>query len=297
MNVLRVGLRRCSRVRRFSSASTSNLSEIQSEFTRQSTGFESAWTARNTQSTESIMAKVLRQVELQAGPIDSTSRALDVATGTGIFARTILPLCAKVTGLDATEAMLDQARKAVSSLPNSDAIDFITGDAGAMPFADNSFDLVVSRLAIHHFPEPEAQAKEIARVTRPGGRAILVDLVSPDDPDAASSLNHLETLRDPSHTTSLTLSSLRDLLSKQGFDVKVGDDEEAFGLIDNVMDFEGWMESTSTDAEHRTVIRERIEKELDGTGPATGMYPFVDESDGKIKFVHKWAVVQGLVPE
>lgn len=242
------------------------------------------------------MEKVLNKMNLQAGPILPTTRALDVATGTGIFARSLLPYCAEVVGLDATQAMLDLAVQKTAETDGGEKAFFLLGDASAMPFPDGCFDLVASRLAIHHFPDPSQQVKEIARVVRPGGRVVLVDIVSPDDDEEAGALlNKLETLRDPTHTKSLTVGGLRNLLATEGLDVIDTGDEEAMGLLDNEMDLQGWLESTKTGEAERAEIQRAIEAELSGTGPATGMYPR-RKSGGSIAFLHKYAVVQAIRP-
>ena len=61
-------------------------------------------------------------------------------------------------------------------------IEFHRGDAAQLPFGDASFDLAVTRLAIHHFDKPANIVQEMARVCKPGGRVILVDITSVDDP-------------------------------------------------------------------------------------------------------------------
>lgn len=51
----------------------------------------------------------------------------------------------------------------------------VLGEAQALPFADYSFYLVVSRVAAHHFRDPAGAVREMARVVRPGGRVLMVD--------------------------------------------------------------------------------------------------------------------------
>eukprot|EP00750_Incisomonas_marina_P009045 INCI15783.2.p1 GENE.INCI15783.2~~INCI15783.2.p1 ORF type:complete len:327 (-),score=69.71 INCI15783.2:21-872(-) len=274
---------------------STNIEEIQKEFTRQSSGFENNWVNRSSVTTQQLMDKVLRKMHQQAGPILPTTRALDVATGTGIFARSLLPYCAEVVGLDATQAMLDLAVQKTAETDGGEKAFFLLGDASAMPFPDGCFDLVTSRLAIHHFPEPSQQVKEIARVVRPGGRVVLVDIVSPDNEEIGALLNKLETLRDPTHTKSLTVAGLQSLLANEGLDVVDTGDEEAMGVLDNEMDLQGWLESTKTGEAERAEIQEAIEAELSGTGPSTGMYPR-RKSGGSIAFLHKYAVVQAIRP-
>ena len=127
------------------------------------------------------------------GRVSPHTRALDVASGTGIFARTLAPICTwvdtfiishprsrEVVALDATEAMLIEAKSKAEEEHLSN-IKFTQGNAAALPFPDSIFGLVVSRLAVHHFTEPMSILDEMTRVTSPGGQVVLVDLVASED--------------------------------------------------------------------------------------------------------------------
>jgi SAM-dependent methyltransferase len=96
-------------------------------------------------------------------------RILDVATGTGITARACARRSADVTGIDIAAGLLDAAHTLSGGL----AIDYRLGDAEALPFADTSFDAVVSTFGVMFVSRPEAAARELARVCRPGGRLAL----------------------------------------------------------------------------------------------------------------------------
>jgi SAM-dependent methyltransferase len=96
-------------------------------------------------------------------------RVLDVACGTGIVTRTAADQGATVTGVDLNEAMLTVACRLRPEL------DWRQGNAQALPFDDNSFDVVVSQMALMFFPDPAAALAEMARVVVPGGTvAVLV---------------------------------------------------------------------------------------------------------------------------
>ncbi len=96
-------------------------------------------------------------------------RILDVATGTGWAARRIAARGAIVTGVDLGAEVIEAAR-ALSS-----GIDFRVGDAEALPFPDNHFDAVISTFGVMFARDPEAVARELARVVRPGGRVSLAN--------------------------------------------------------------------------------------------------------------------------
>lgn len=98
-------------------------------------------------------------------------RILDVATGTGWAARRLAERGFKVTGVDFAPDMLATAEK-LASARNLD-IAFELGDAEALPYADASFDAVISSFGIMFVQRPEDAAAEIARVCKPGGRIAL----------------------------------------------------------------------------------------------------------------------------
>lgn len=98
-------------------------------------------------------------------------RILDVATGTGWAARQVATRGAQVTGLD-LHADLIEGAKACAAQARLD-IGFQVGDAEALPYADHSFDGVLSTFGVMFCSKPESAAAELARVCRRGGRLAL----------------------------------------------------------------------------------------------------------------------------
>ena len=96
-------------------------------------------------------------------------RVLDVATGTGWAARRIAQRGAIVTGVDLGEEVIEAAKQLGAG------IDFRVGDAEALPFPDKHFDALISTFGVMFARDPEAVAKELARVVRPGGRISLAN--------------------------------------------------------------------------------------------------------------------------
>jgi SAM-dependent methyltransferase len=95
-------------------------------------------------------------------------RWLDVGSGTGALTRTILERAApkEVVGIDASEGYVAYACARVADA----RVAFRVGDAQRLPFADDEFDVVVSGLVLNFVPDKIAMAREMVRVTRPGGR-------------------------------------------------------------------------------------------------------------------------------
>ena len=138
-------------------------------------------------------------------------RALDVGTGAGALAFALAPLVREVVGLDPVPELLDLAR--ARALPNTE---FLQGDGAELPFPDGAFDLAGTLRTLHHVPRPERVVAGLARVTRPGGRVLVVDQLAPEGPDAAAALHEFETARDPSHTRLLADEELRQVFAANG---------------------------------------------------------------------------------
>jgi ubiquinone/menaquinone biosynthesis C-methylase UbiE len=111
--------------------------------------------------------------------VEPGARVLEVGCGPGHLAiRLAADHRLSVVGLDLDPAMIERAltnarRSGVDPEP-----EFVVADVAALPFADASFDLVVSTLSMHHWDDPAAGLAEIARVLVPGGRALIWDLGS-----------------------------------------------------------------------------------------------------------------------
>jgi ubiquinone/menaquinone biosynthesis C-methylase UbiE len=135
---------------------------------------QSVWNSaggRYDEISRSIADAIDHAVErLQPKPAE---RILDLATGTGWASRLIARRCptAKVTGADIADAMLGHARSAAAR--DGLDIDYRQADAESLPFADGSFDGVISTFGVMFVGNPEAAAAELARVVRPGGRVVL----------------------------------------------------------------------------------------------------------------------------
>jgi SAM-dependent methyltransferase len=98
-------------------------------------------------------------------------RVLDVATGTGWTSRRVAEAGARVTGVDIAADLLDAAQAKARQFGLD--IEYRLGDAERLPFADASFDGVISTIGVMFASRPEAAAAELARVCRPGGRLAL----------------------------------------------------------------------------------------------------------------------------
>lgn len=164
------------------------------QFDRQSAAYGKTHILSQTHDLESA----LPHLGLQPG-----QRALDVATGGGhtavFFARHGL----HVTAADIAPGMLEQTRALAADAGVT--VETREHPAEALPYPDQSFDLVTCRVAAHHFSCPATFCMEAARVLKPGGHFLLVDgSVEDGQPEAEEWIHQVEKLRDPSHGRFIT---------------------------------------------------------------------------------------------
>ncbi len=146
-----------------------------------------------------------------------THEVLDIATGAGHVAVAAAPRVRRVVALDLTGEMLDQARDLAAEHEVRN-VEFVLGDAEALPFPDESFDRVLVRSAPHHFRNLTRACAEAYRVTRAGGVFAVSDCSPP--PIVRDWLEPVEARRDPSHVRSRVLDEWRGLLAAIGFHVE-----------------------------------------------------------------------------
>jgi ubiquinone/menaquinone biosynthesis C-methylase UbiE len=132
------------------------------------------WYANTRRSGEQIAQWRKQAAQLTDGLPDGAT-ILEVAPGPGYFAIELARLGRfHVTGLDVSRTFVDIAT--TNARQAGVSVDFLLGNASAMPFAENSFDLVVCQAAFKNFSQPVEALNEMCRVLRPGGTAIIDDM-------------------------------------------------------------------------------------------------------------------------
>ena len=249
--------------------------EIERQFTLQAARFgEQGLTLSSTEYLEWVVSRLT---------LDPSFDVLDVAAGTGHLGRAIAPRVRRVVAVDLTPAMLAEGRReaAKAGLPN---IVFEHGRVENLPYGDNSFDMVVTRLSLHHFVDPRPAVFEMARVCKPGGQVCVMDMISPDEATIAAAYNRIERLRDPSHTRCLTRRELCMRLEEAGLKV----DQVVAREIE--VDLMRWWEMTGTGEEAQQTIRDELTQELQGE-KITDMRPFM--RNDRLMFTQTWVTVVG----
>lgn len=229
---------------------TGHQQAIQDQFTRTAEAFSKF----ATRDTPEILAERLDFVAIK--PADEV---LDVACGPGTFVLAAAGVARFARGVDLTPEMLRQARAFQSERGILNAA-FDLGEAENLPYADGSFDLASCQFAFHHMPRPEAALAELRRVTKPEGRIFVVDSLGPAEKVSSDLYNRIERLRDPSHTSTLSLASFLEMFATQG--LAVGKQK----TLDRPRSFDKWMLRAGhrrSDASYRAV-RAALEESMPG---------------------------------
>jgi ubiquinone/menaquinone biosynthesis C-methylase UbiE len=178
---------------------------------------------------------------------------LDIATGAGHTALAFAPHVRQVVAYDLTEAMLAETAKNAAQRGLTNLVTK-QGPAETLPFADAEFDIVTVRLASHHFADNAAAVREMARVTKPGGRVVVVDNYGPEDETLDAQLQHIEKLRDASHVRSYRLSIWRRFLEDAALRI-LREVTDHYSESPRGMDFHDWVRRSKTPPERVTELR------------------------------------------
>ncbi|MCC6707134.1 MAG: methyltransferase domain-containing protein [Gammaproteobacteria bacterium] len=177
---------------------------IRDQFTRQAALFAAAPELHND---------AIHRLMIDAAAPRASDRMLDVACGPGTVVAAFAPHVAQAIGVDATPAMLAQARSltAERALAN---VEWQLSSAYALPFAPGHFDIVTNRFAFHHLEDIAAAFAEMLRVTAVGGRVVVCDGIASTEPAKAAAFNAMERWRDPSTVEFRQLAHLRALFAR-----------------------------------------------------------------------------------
>ncbi len=205
-------------------------------------------------------------------PLDEQMIVLDVACGAAHVAEALAPHVRQVVGIDLTPALLELGAGRLRDA-GVDNVLLQEGDVAALPFADASFDVVVCRTALHHFPDKRRALHEMARVCRPEGRVVVLDMVAPSD-EVRDTFDAVHTAFDPSHAGVLLEAELADLMADT-----VG--PLSYGATDMLADLPVAVMLTS--ASDEAAAMGPIETELAGGAP-TGFVPRHVDDDIVVSF-------------
>jgi ubiquinone/menaquinone biosynthesis C-methylase UbiE len=246
-------------------------SRVREEFARQAESLSVAPAFTDTEVLEKIRAATSPTKDMQI---------LDLGCGPGIVSAALAPYAREVVAFDLTPEMLEKARQRCqeAGLRN---VRFELGRAEELPFEAGSFDAVVTRLTLHHFPDPHRAVVEMVRVTRPKGKVVVADIVSSENPDEAELHNSLEILRDPSHVRAFSTGGLLNLIESAGLRVT------SRSTWEMQRDFDEWIRITNAPERVKPLYTVML------TLARAGIHAGIDlRFNGKtVVFKHRWLLV------
>lgn len=187
------------------------------------------WTERAELYRQSAAHREGPDLDLLVQWAAGAQNALDVATGGGHVARRLREAGLEVVSCDPASGMRPD----------------VVCRAEDLPFADDSFDVVASRVAPHHFADVRAAVKEMARVSR--SRVLVVDNLYHDE-----KLERAERLRDPTHVRNYTEPEWRTFFEDAGLRI------DAIELMRKPIEIEPWLERAGCEGEDATRVRELL---------------------------------------
>ena len=122
------------------------------------------------------------------GLIDPALAVGDLGCGTGQLTATIAPYVRHVIAVDSSADMLDAARERLAGVEN---VDIRRGELEALPITDGQLDAAMLSLVLHYSPDPGRALAEVARVLRPGGRLLVVDMQPHERVDYQQPMGHV----------------------------------------------------------------------------------------------------------
>jgi len=236
---------------------------VQKQFTKTAEAF-SKYAVRDTPE---VLAEKVEFAKPQPADL-----ALDVACGPGAFTLALAPRVSFARGIDVTEEMVRQARAFQAERQIENAA-FDCGEAESLPYPDATFDLVTCQMSFHHMPKPWLALREMVRVTKPEGRILIIDTLGPESDAKFELHNRIESLRDPSHTSALRLTTFLQLF-----------DDCALEILRQTMkrrqrSFNQWMLRAGLEPKHKRYQETRKLLEGSITGDKAGYSPQVQGDD------------------
>ncbi len=210
--------------------------------------------------------------------LEKSYRVIDVGCGPGHILRELRGHVCEIVGLDISYLMLEMAKQ---QAPEAEVVH---GLAEEIPFPDNSFDLVLSRAAIHHVRDARAAFREMARICKPDCYVVIAETLTSPEKSKADLHNYIEKLRDPSHNRMLDLEEYHRLF-----------EEACLQLVDKFRtederELEEWLNVTSPPPETRVYIRNLLEQNIENDN--TGLKPF--RNGGTIRLKHVGTTFKAL---
>ncbi len=233
------------------------------EFTRQSEKFPDVEFFRSKRKLEDLV---------NFTGVSGDELVLEVAAGAAFVGRTFARRVGGVLATDLVPAMMRRANT-ISREEGITNMIYAVADADHLPFADQCFDIVVTRYGIHHFHDPSSTLSELRRVAKPTARLVFEDIIAPEDTSKQLYLNMVQRVHDPSHVQTLKESELELIL---GTSFKIVDKQPY--AVD--LDYETWVKMADTPMENAERAEQLLIDSIEGDKTGEG----VEWRDGTLRW-------------
>ena len=184
-------------------------------------GFETSFSEKKYYDIQTYDDEHLQRI-MAALDIQEGFSVMDLGTGSGFLA---FPLAqrypeSQITGLDIVPLTLEK-NTAKAEAENITNLNFVCYDGTKLPFEDCTFDVIVTRYGLHHFPEIEKTFSEIARVLKPGGQLLVSD-PAPNEEDKEHFVDSYMQLKDDGHIRFYTKEEFVRLAGNAGMQLESG---------------------------------------------------------------------------
>jgi ubiquinone/menaquinone biosynthesis C-methylase UbiE len=196
-------------------------------------GFVARWYASLTRKSLDDFKTLARQVaeQLPHGTAARDAAVLEVAPGPGYFAIELAKLGDyQITGLDISQTFVEIAQRNAEQAHV--AVDFQRGNASDMLFKSDRFDFILCRAAFKNFAAPLGALREMHRVLKPGGRALIIDLRKDSSNESVS--RQVDGMKLGPVNTALTKATFRFMLLKRAYTRRDFEEMAAQTLFDKV---------------------------------------------------------------
>jgi ubiquinone/menaquinone biosynthesis C-methylase UbiE len=183
----------------------------------------------------------------------TSASVLDLGCGAGHVSFAVAPQVQAVTAFDLSEGMLSVVAQEAQKRGLGNIVTR-QGVAEQLPFADHSFDVVLTRFSAHHWADLPRAMAEMRRVLKNDGRIVIIDVLAPDAPLLDTHLQTIELLRDVSHVRNYSRAEWSRQLAAAGLQVDASDTWKL------PLDFEAWVTRMQTPADRVAVIRGLLQR-------------------------------------
>ncbi len=213
----------------------------------------------------------------------------DIASGAGHTGLGFAGIASRIVAVDPAPNMLAEVRRL--AVERGCTVETIEAFAESIPLESETFDLVVCRLAAHHFSDLPKAMSEMTRLAKAGGYVAVIDMEGDEDP-VLDALNHdIEMLHDPTHVRSYTVSHWRELFAANGLSIEAC--ENRCREIPGGMTVKRWCELGNSGDEAFQAIKQRL---ASAVPEALAALEITREADGGFRLPIRTLLIVGSKP-